>query len=275
MEYYTYQQYQESAAALQKKLGDFRPRVLLVLGSGLGALGDEVENPIVVPYEEVPYMKHSTAPDHKGQFVFGRLAGQDVAVMQGRLHPYEGWSFVDVGFPVRLLRLLGADTVIVTNAAGAVNTDLRQGDIMLITDHIKLFGVSPLCGPNLEEFGPRFQDLSAAYTPALREVARQTAIEQGITLREGIYMYFPGPHYESPAEVRASRILGADAVGMSTVPEVIVAAHCGMQVLGFSLCTNMAAGVNDVALDGDEVIAAGQDAMPCFANLLRGCLSRL
>ena len=275
MEYYTYQQYQESAAALQKKLGDFRPRVLLVLGSGLGALGDEVENPIVVPYEEVPYMKHSTAPDHKGQFVFGRLAGQDVAVMQGRLHPYEGWSFVDVGFPVRLLRLLGADTVIVTNAAGAVNTDFRQGDIMLITDHIKLFGVSPLCGPNLEEFGPRFQDLSAAYTPALREVARQTAMEQGITLREGVYMYFPGPHYESPAEVRASRILGADAVGMSTVPEVIVAAHCGMQVLGFSLCTNMAAGVNDVALDGDEVIAAGQDAMPRFANLLRGCLSRL
>jgi len=275
MEYYTYQQYQESAAALREKLGEFRPRVLLVLGSGLGALGDEVENPIVVPYEEVPYMKHSTAPDHKGQFVFGRLAGQDVAVMQGRLHPYEGWSFVDVGFPVRLLRLLGADTVIVTNAAGAVNTDFRQGDIMLITDHIKLFGVSPLCGPNLEEFGPRFQDLSAAYTPALREVARQTAMEQGITLREGVYMYFPGPHYESPAEVRASRILGADAVGMSTVPEVIVAAHCGMQVLGFSLCTNMAAGVNDVALDGDEVIAAGQDAMPRFANLLRGCLSRL
>jgi len=275
MEYYTYQQYQESAAALREKLGEFRPRVLLVLGSGLGALGDEVENPIVVRYEDVPHMKHSTAPDHKGQFVFGRLAGQDVAVMQGRLHPYEGWSFVDVGFPVRLLRLLGADTVIVTNAAGAVNTAFHTGDIMLINDHIKLFGVSPLCGPNLEEFGPRFQDLSAAYTPALREIARETAAEQGLTLREGVYMYFPGPHYESPAEVRASRILGADAVGMSTVPEVITAAHCGMQVLGFSLCTNMAAGVTDVALDGDEVIAAGQDAMPRFANLLRGCLKRL
>ena len=268
MEYYTYQQYQESAAALQKKLGDFRPRVLLVLGSGLGALGDEVENPIVVPYEEVPYMKHSTAPDHKGQFVFGRLAGQDGAVMQGRLHPYEGWSFVDVGFPVRLLRLLGADTVIVTNAAGAVNTDFRQGDIMLITDHIKLFGVSPLCGPNLEEFGPRFQDLSAAYTPALREVARQTAIEQGITLREGVYMYFPGPHYESPAEVRASRILGADAVGMSTVPEVIVAAHCGMQVLGFSLCTNMAAGVLPVKLCHAEVVETAARVHDLFHKLV-------
>ena len=275
MEFYTYQQYQESAAALREKLGGFRPRVLLVLGSGLGSLGDEVENPIIVRYEEVPHMKHSTAPDHKGQFVFGRLAGQDVAVMQGRLHPYEGWSFVDVGFPVRLLRLLGADTIIVTNAAGAVNTSFHEGDIMMITDHIKLFGVSPLCGPNIEEFGPRFQDLSVAYTPALWEIARETAKEHGITLREGVYMYFPGPHYESPAEVRASRVLGADAVGMSTVPEVIVAAHCGMQVLGFSLCTNMAAGVNDVALDGDEVIAAGQDAMPRFANLLRGCLKRL
>jgi len=275
MEYYTYQQYQESAAALREKLGEFRPRVLLVLGSGLGALGDEVENPIVVRYEDVPHMKHSTAPDHKGQFVFGRLSGQDVAVMQGRLHPYEGWSFVDVGFPVRLLRLLGAETVILTNAAGAVNTQFSTGDIMMITDHIKLFGVSPLCGPNLEEFGPRFQDLSTAYTPALQEIARETAKAQGITLREGVYMYFPGPHYESPAEVRASRILGADAVGMSTVPETIVAAHCGMQVLGFSLCTNMAAGVTDVALDGDEVIAAGQDAMPKFANLLRGCLERM
>ena len=275
MEYYTYQQYQESAAALREKLGDFRPRVLLVLGSGLGALGDEVENPIVVRYEEVPHMKHSTAPDHKGQFVFGRLAGQDVAVMQGRLHPYEGWSFVDVGFPVRLLRLLGAEIVIVTNAAGAVNTEFNAGDIMMITDHIKFFGVSPLCGPNIEEFGPRFQDLSVAYTPALWDVARETAREQELTLREGVYMYFPGPHYETPAEVRASRVLGADAVGMSTVPEVIVAAHCGMQVLGFSLCTNMAAGVNDIALDGDEVIAAGQDALPKFANLIRGCLNRL
>ena len=275
MGYYTYQQYQESAAALREILGEFQPRVLLVLGSGLGALGDEVEDPIVVRYEDVPHMKYSTAPDHKGQFVFGRLSGQNVAVMQGRLHPYEGWSFVDVGFPVRLLRLLGADTVIVTNAAGAVNTGYQEGDIMMIADHIKFFGVSPLCGPNIEEFGPRFQDLGEAYTPALQEIARQTAKDQGITLREGVYMYFPGPHYETPAEVRAARILGADAVGMSTVPEVIVAAHCGMQVLGFSLCTNMAAGVNDVVLDGDEVIAAGQDALPRFAGLVKGCLERL
>ena len=275
MEQYTYQQYQESAEALRARLGGFRPDVLLILGSGLGALGDEVESPIVVPYGDVPHMKHSTAPDHKGQFVFGRLAGRNVAVMQGRLHTYEGWSFADVSYPVRVLRLLGAEALIVTNAAGAVNTGFSAGDIMLITDHIKLFGVSPLCGANVAEFGPRFPDMSQVYTPALREVARKAAQNLDIRLREGVYMYFPGPQYETPAEVRAARILGADAVGMSTVPEAIVAAHCGMKVLGFTLCTNMAAGVLDQPLDGDEVIAAGMAAGPRFTALVKACLAEV
>ena len=273
METYTYAQYQESAEALRARLGGFTPRILLILGSGLGALGDEVEDPITVSYDEVPHMKHSTAPDHKGRFLFGHLSGQDVAVMQGRLHTYEGWSFADVSYPVRVLRLLGAETLIVTNAAGAVNTAFSAGDIMLITDHIKLFGVSPLCGPNLDEFGPRFPDMSHVYTPALREAARKAAENLDIRLREGVYMYFPGPQYETPAEVRAARILGADAVGMSTVPEAIVAAHCGMQVLGFTLCTNMAAGVLDQPLDGDEVIAAGLAAGPRFTALVKACLA--
>ena len=272
MEQYTYQQYQESAEALRAQLGGFRPDVLLILGSGLGALGDEVESPIVVPYGDVPHMKHSTAPDHKGQFVFGRLAGRSVAVMQGRLHTYEGWSFADVSYPVRVLRLLGAETLIVTNAAGAVNTGFSAGDIMLITDHIKLFGVSPLCGANVEEFGPRFPDMSHVYTPALQDAARQAAGELGIPLRQGVYMYFPGPQYETPAEVRLARLLGADAVGMSTVPEAIVAAHCGMNVLGFTLCTNMAAGVLDQPLSGEEVIAAGAEAAPKFTALVKACL---
>lgn len=274
MEQYSYQQYQESAAVLRERLGDFRPRVLLILGSGLGALGDEVEDPIVVPYEDVPHMKRSTAPDHKGRFVFGRISGQDVAVMQGRLHPYEGWSFADVSYPVRVLRLLGAETLLVTNAAGAVNTAFDVGDIMLITDHIKLFGVSPLCGPNVEEFGPRFPDMSHLYTPALQEAARQAARELDIRLREGVYMYFPGPQYETPAEIRAARILGADAVGMSTVPETIVAGHCGMNVLGLTLCTNMAAGVLDQPLTGEEVIEAGKAAGPRFVALVKACLKR-
>ena len=275
METYAFRQYQESAQALQAVLGDFRPRVLLILGSGLGALGDAVDHAVTVPYSQVPHMRTSTAPDHKGQFVFGRLAGQDVAVMQGRLHTYEGWSFADVSYPVRVIRLLGAGTLMVTNAAGAVNTAFSAGDIMLITDHIKLFGVSPLYGPNLPEFGPRFPDMSHVYTPALQAVARQAAGELGMVLREGVYMYFPGPQYETPAEVRAARLLGADAVGMSTVPEAITAAHCGMQVLGFTLCTNMAAGVLDHPLSGDEVIAAGAAAAPKFSALIQRCLSRV
>lgn len=275
METYTYQQYQQSAAALADRLGDFRPEVLLILGSGLGSLGDQVEQPLVIPYAQVPHMKRSTAPDHKGQFVFGRLSGRNVAVMQGRLHTYEGWSFADVSYPVRVLRLLGAKTLLVTNAAGAVNTAFSAGDIMMITDHIKLFGVSPLCGANLDEFGPRFPDVSAVYTPALRKAAREAAQALEIPLREGVYMYFPGPQFETPAEVRMARILGADAVGMSTVPETIVAAHCGMQVLGFTLCTNMAAGVLDQPLSGEEVLEAAEAARPRFTSLVKACLERV
>lgn len=275
MENYVFQQYQESAEALRKRLNGFEPRVLLILGSGLGALGDEVENPIVVSYEEVPHMKHSTAPDHKGRFVFGRLAGRDVAVMQGRLHAYEGWSFADAAYPVRVLRLLGAETLIVTNAAGAVNDAFDVGDIMLITDHIKFFAMSPLTGPNVEEFGPRFPDMSHVYTPALQTVARGAAKKLDLRLQEGVYMYFPGPQYETPAEIRAARILGADAVGMSTVPEAIVAAHCGMKVLGFTLCTNMAAGVLDQPLTGEEVIEAGKVAAPRFSALVKACLAQV
>lgn len=275
MENYTYEQYQESAEALRSRLGGFQPEILLILGSGLGALGDEVEEPIVVPYTEVPHMKRSTAPGHKGRFVFGRLSGRNVAIMQGRLHTYEGWSFADVGYPVRVLRLLGANTLIVTNAAGAVNQDFEAGDIMLITDHIKLFGVSPLCGSNLDEFGPRFPDMSHVYTPALADAARRAAQALGIPLRQGVYMYFPGPQYETPAEVRAARVLGADAVGMSTVPEAITAAHCGMNVLGFTLCTNMAAGVLDQPLSGEEVIAAGHSAAPKFTALVKACLEQV
>ena len=253
MDQYTYAQYEASAQALRQRLGDFRPRVLLILGSGLGALGDAVEDPITVPYAEVPHMKFSTAPGHKGRFLFGRLAGQRVAVMQGRLHTYEGWSFADVAYPVRVLRLLGAEALVVTNAAGAVNRDFSVGDIMLITDHIKLFGISPLCGANVEEFGPRFPDMSRVYTPALGDVARQAAKALGIPLREGVYMYFPGPQYETPAEVRAARLLGADAVGMSTVTEALTAAHCGMPLLALSVMTNMAAGVLDRPLTTEEV----------------------
>lgn len=273
--YYTFAQYQESADYLKEKLGSFRPKVAMVLGSGLGFMGDEVANAIKVPYGEIPYFKASTAPGHKGQLVFGQLEGQDVAVMQGRMHHYEGYSYEEVAYAVRVLRLLGAETLIVTNAAGCVNKDWKAGDLMLITDHMKFFLESPLRGENLPEFGPRFPDASHLYTPALQELAVKAAEDLGISLRKGVYMYFPGPQYETPAEVRAARILGADAVGMSTAPEVIVAGHCGMEVLGFTLLTNMAAGILNQPLSEQEVLEAAAACKDKFSGLLRGCLKKL
>ena len=272
---FTFSDYQESADFLREKLNGFVPEALLVLGSGLGFLGDTVENPIFVDYGTIPHFRASTAPGHKGRFVFGTLRGKRVAVMQGRMHCYEGYSMEDAGYAVRVLRLLGATKLIVTNAAGAVNTDYTAGDLMLITDHIKLFDFGPLRGANVEQFGTRFPDMSAVYTPRLQALARDVAKAQGITLREGVYMYFPGPQFETPAEIRAARVLGADAVGMSTVPEVIVAGHCGYEVLGVTLCSNMAAGVLDQPLSGEEVNAMAEQSAPRFSALILGCLEKM
>ena len=272
---FTFEQYQCSAEYIKGRLGGFVPRVAMVLGSGLGYLGDEVEQAIVVPYGDIPHFKASTAPGHKGQLVFGRLEGQPVAVMQGRMHHYEGYSYEEVAYAVRVLRLLGCDTLIVTNAAGCVRTDWQAGELMLITDHIKMFSESPLRGENLPQFGVRFPDASHLYTPALQQLARETAAELGIGLREGVYFYCYGPPYETPAEIRAARVLGGDAVGMSTAPEVIVAGHCGMQVLGFTLLSNMAAGILDQPLSEQEVLDAGKAARVQFSALVRGCLAKL
>ncbi len=267
--------YQESAAHLQAQLGGFVPKVALILGSGLGDLAQDVEQPVAVPYASIPHFPRSTAPGHVGQLVFGTLSGKPVAVMQGRVHHYEGYSYEDVAYGVRVLRLLGCDTLLVTNAAGCVHTDWNAGDIMLIRDHIKLSGDSPLRGENLPEFGVRFPDASHLYTPQLQDLARTVARELAMPLREGVYYYSFGPQYETPAEVRAIRVLGGDAVGMSTAPEVIVAAHCGMQVLGFSLLSNMAAGILPHPLSEEEVLAAGQAARHRFAPLVLGCLAQM
>ena len=265
---FTFQQYEESAQAIRARLGGFAPKVAMILGSGLGYLGDQVEGAVTVPYGEIPYFKSSTAPGHKGRLVFGTLEGQRVAVMQGRMHHYEGYSYEEVSYAVRVLRLLGCDTLIVTNAAGCVHTGWQAGDLMLITDHIKLFSQSPLRGENLPEFGVRFPDASKLYTPRLQELARQTAQEQGLTLREGVYFYCYGPQYETPAEVRAARILGGDAVGMSTAPEVVVAGHCGMEVLGLTLLSNMAAGILDqpITPEGAYELAKCSRGTPRVAN---------
>ena len=272
---YSFENYKESAEYLKKQLDGFVPKVAMILGSGLGYLGDIVQTPIAVPYENIPHFKASTAPGHKGRFVFGTLEGKNVAVMQGRMHHYEGYSYEETAYAVRVLRLLGCETLIVTNAAGCVRTDWNAGDLMLISDHIKMFSESPLRGENLPDFGVRFPDASKLYTPRLRELARETAKELGIGLREGVYFYCYGPQYETPAEIRAVRILGGDAVGMSTAPEVIVAGHCGMEVLGFTLLTNMAAGILDRPLSEEEVLEAGKMARDHFSKLVLNCLDKM
>ena len=215
-------------------------------------------------------MKRSTIQEYLAE-----LKGKKVAVMQGRMHHYEGYSYEEVAYALRVLRLLGCRTLIVTNAAGCVRTDWQAGDLMLITDHIKMFSESPLRGENLPDFGPRFPDASHLYTPRLQALARQAAGEEGISLREGVYFYCYGPQYETPAEIRAARILGGDAVGMSTAPEVIVAGHCGMEVLGLSLLSNMAAGILDQPLSEQEVLDAAQAAREKFSGLIRACLRKL
>jgi purine-nucleoside phosphorylase len=272
---YEYKDYLGSAGVIKDRIKNFKPEVLMVLGSGLGFMADYVENPKYVGYKSIPNFKVSTAPGHRGRLVFGELFGKKVMLMQGRFHTYEGYSIVDVAYPVRVAKLLGVKTMIVTNAAGAVNTNFNAGDIMLITDHIKLFMSSPLTGPNIEQFGERFPDMSRVYDRDLQEIARQAAIDLGIELREGVYMFFPGPQFETPAEVMAARILGADAVGMSTVPEAIAANQCGIKTLGLTLCSNMAAGVLGKPLSGEEVNEAAEASAPKFSSLVAEILKRI
>ena len=275
---YTMEEYQAAAQAIRARLDaqlgtGWAPEFLLILGSGLGALGDEVSTAVRVPYGEIPGFCPSTAPGHAGQLVLGSLAGRRVAVMQGRLHYYEGYTMEALAFPVRVLRLLGCHTLFVTNAAGCVNHSWHAGNLMLISDHIKLAWDSPLRGPNLPELGERFTDCTELYTPELRELAKACAERLGLILREGVYLYMSGPQYETPAEIRAARTLGADAVGMSTVPEVLAAAHCGMRVLGLSLLANMAAGMLPrKKLSEQEVLDAAEAAKTEFSALILACL---
>lgn len=275
MERYSFTDYQHSADTLRAEIGAFVPETAIVLGSGLGGLAEEVRDAVSVPYRQIPHFRPSTAPGHAGALVFGTLEGKPVAVMRGRLHHYEGYDFSEVTFPIRVLRLLGARRLLITNAAGCVNENWQAGELMLIRDHIKFSLDSPLCGPNLSQFGPRFPDSTYTYSQTLCESARQAAQQINIPLREGVYLYLPGPQYETPAEIRAARVLGADAVGMSTVPEVIVARHCGMEVLGISLLTNMAAGILDQPLTEEEVLTAAARGQEAFAGLIRACLRAL
>ena len=271
----TYQNYLESAQALRDRLGPRRPRTLLILGSGLGYLADEIGDAAVVPYGDLPHFPVSTAPDHRGRFVCGTLAGVEVLAMQGRFHLYEGYTAGQAAYPVRVAKLLGCTSMLVTNACGGIDRRFGVGELMLITDHLKLFDPTPLSGPNIEEFGPRFCDMTYAYDPAYLDLARRKAKALSVTLHEGVYCFFPGPQFETPAEIRAARTLGASAAGMSTVPEVIAASHCGLRTLGLSLVTNMAAGVLPQKLSGVDVLEAAEKAKYGFGALVRACLPEM
>lgn len=249
---YSYEFFKASADYV-KGLVPYTPEVAIVLGSCLGPFADTIENPIVVDYKDIPNFLVSTVASHASKLIFGTVAGCKVVCMSGRFHSYEGYDFEQLVIPIRLFKLLGVKATILTNAAGAVNASYRPGDIMVVSDHIKLNGASPLRGPNIEEFGPRFFDVTNMYTPALRKLALDCARGIDLTVHEGVYFFFPGPQFETPAEIRAARVLGGDAVGMSTVTEALTAAHCGMPLLCLSVMTNMAAGVLGRPLTSEEV----------------------
>lgn len=252
-----------------------RPKIGLILGSGLGILADEITDADKIAYENIPSFPISTVSGHAGQLVMGTLSGRQVVAMQGRFHHYEGYSLKEVTVPVRVMKALGVETIIVTNAAGGINEQFRNGDLMLIRDHLNLTFRNPLVGKNEEEWGPRFPDMSEAYDASLRAIAAEVAAEQGISLQEGIYAGVVGPSYETPAEIRMMRAMGADAVGMSTVPEVIVARHAGMRVLGISCVTNMAAGILDQPLSHEEVVATADRVRDTFLKLVTHIVGKL
>src|SRR3712207_6612714 len=269
-----YSQIKEAAQYIKEK-SKYTPEIGLILGSGLGAIGDKIEEAEYYPYGEIPHFPVSTEEGHAGRLVIGKLQGRVVVAMQGRFHFYEGYKMQEVTFPVRVVKLLGIEKLIVTNAAGAVNTSYKPGDLMLITDHINLMGANPLIGRNLSEFGVRFPDMSDPYNKELRNKVKEVAGSLGIELQEGVYAAMSGPTYETPAEIRMVRTLGGDAAGMSTVPEVIIAAHSGIKTVGISCMTNMAAGILDQPLDHEEVIETSERVRETFIKLMNGVIKEI
>lgn len=274
MEQYSFSYYQKSADYVKAKLPAM-PEVGLILGTALGPLADEMENRVEIPYEDIPNFLVSTVKSHAGKLIFGTLAGKQVVCMSGRFHYYEGYSYEQLAAPIRLFKLLGVQCTVITNAAGAVNETYAPGDVMVIKDHLNMVGASPMRGPNVPEFGGRFFGLDNMYTPTLRLLALERAQYSELNVHEGVYQFFVGPHLESPAEIRAARVLGADAVGMSTVTEALTAAHCGMPLLGLSLMTNMAAGVMDRPFSGSEVDETAERVAPLFRAYIKDILQYL
>ena len=269
-----YSRAEHAARTISSRVGT-EAKLALVLGSGLGAFADEFEEAEAINYKEIPGFVTSTAVGHAGRLVCGKVSGVPVIAMQGRVHYYEGYSLEEVTFPVRVFKLLGIDNLILTNAAGGIDVQLNQGALMVISNHLNLMGVNPLRGPNDERFGPRFPDMSEVYARDFQEAVVDEARNLGVTVRRGVYAALSGPSYETPAEINMLRSLGADAVGMSTVPEAIVARHMSMKVLGISCITNMAAGISEDPINHEEVIETGERVRNTFTQLLRQVISRL
>ncbi|MGW9526816.1 purine-nucleoside phosphorylase [Paenibacillus terrae] len=265
---------QEAADYIRAKSG-IRPEIGLILGSGLGILADLIQEGISIPYQDIPHFPVSTVEGHEGELLLGTIEGRAVVMMKGRFHMYEGYGPQLTAFPVRVMKQLGIQSLLVTNAAGGVNTSYEAGDLMVISDHLNLTGQNPLIGPNDSALGVRFPDMSEAYSRRLRGIAKQTAAQQGFSLQEGVYAGLLGPNYETPAEIVMLRTLGADAVGMSTVSEVTVARHAGIEVLGFSCITNMAAGILDQPLSHDEVMETAEKVREKFLNLVLGIIPQM
>ncbi|MUG44751.1 purine-nucleoside phosphorylase [Paenibacillus woosongensis] len=265
---------QEAADYIRSK-SSVTPKIGLILGSGLGVLADHIEEAVSIAYKDIPYFPQSTVEGHAGELLIGTVQGTPVVLMKGRFHMYEGYGPELTAFPVRVMKALGVAKLLVTNAAGGINTSYKPGDLMLISDHINMTGRNPLAGPNDSEQGPRFPDMSQAYNRKLREIAKQVAKEKEVPLQEGVYVGLLGPSYETPAEIRMFRTLGADAVGMSTVSEVIVARHAGIEVLGISCISNMAAGILDQPLSHEEVIETTDRVREKFLNLVLGIIPKL
>jgi len=267
----THDHIQEAAAYIQSKISE-TPEVGLILGSGLGVLAELVEQPVTIAYGDIPHFPVSTVEGHAGELLIGKIAGRTVAMMKGRFHMYEGYGPELTAFPVRVMKAIGVSKLLVTNAAGGINTSYKPGDLMLISDHLNMTGRNPLIGANDNRLGVRFPDMSQAYSPQLRQKAKDVAASQGVELQEGVYVGFLGPNYETPAEIRMLRVLGGDAVGMSTVSEVIVAQHAGMEVLGISCISNMAAGILDQPLSHDEVMETAELVRDQFLKLVIGII---
>ncbi|MGH9838801.1 MAG: purine-nucleoside phosphorylase [Blastocatellia bacterium] len=267
---------QTSARFIRQKVAS-EIDVAIVLGSGLGVFAETLHEPVIVPYEEIPDFARSTVEGHSGRLVVGKLPGSsiNVAVMQGRFHYYEGYSLDEVTLPIRAFGAMGVKKLVLTNAAGGVNVEFRQGDLMLLTDHINLMMISPLRGKHDDRLGARFPDMTEVYSREYRRIARESAAEMGINLREGVYMSLQGPNYETPAEIRMMRILGADAVGMSTVPEAIVASQMGMKTLGVSLITNAAAGIEEGPINHADVMEMGRRVSGQFCELLTKIIAKM